>query len=440
MADYLTTDTELTSVANAIRTKGGTSAALVYPAGFVSAIEAIPTGIAPTGTISITENGTVDVTQYATADVNVSGGGGNPTADENDVIFIDYDGTIRYSYTAANFANLTAMPENPTHDGLTAQGWNWSLSDAKTFVATHKQLIIGQLYDTDDTKSRLYIYIAGDIYNSPKFYWYQSGDMVINFGDGTVESFTGVGNKNTTHTYSQPGLYIVSFDVANNEVMRFGFSDNGYNVFGETGTSNAYNGILKKVELGSRIQFGGALNYYSFYGCYALETITIPNHINNLGQRTFYNCYSLKSITIPSTVTSFYDYVLYNAYTLKKVSLPKGININANYFVYNNYALDRFIIPDGCVSLGNYNLCNAYCIKTIIVPSTVTRIGSNFASSAKSLQYVYMYSSTPPSIGSFLFSSASSNYVISVPAGSKTTYDAASNWSNVASHIVERSA
>ena len=44
MADYLTTDTELASVANAIRTKGGTSSPLVYPAGFVSAIEAIPTG------------------------------------------------------------------------------------------------------------------------------------------------------------------------------------------------------------------------------------------------------------------------------------------------------------------------------------------------------------------------------------------------------------
>ena len=44
MSDYLTTDTELTSIANAIRTKGGTSASLVYPTGFVSAIEAIPQG------------------------------------------------------------------------------------------------------------------------------------------------------------------------------------------------------------------------------------------------------------------------------------------------------------------------------------------------------------------------------------------------------------
>lgn len=44
MADYITTDIELTSIADAIRTKGGTSASLVYPAEFVSAIEAIPTG------------------------------------------------------------------------------------------------------------------------------------------------------------------------------------------------------------------------------------------------------------------------------------------------------------------------------------------------------------------------------------------------------------
>ncbi len=44
MADYLTTDTELTSIANAIRSKGGTSARLSFPAGFVSAINAISTG------------------------------------------------------------------------------------------------------------------------------------------------------------------------------------------------------------------------------------------------------------------------------------------------------------------------------------------------------------------------------------------------------------
>ena len=44
MANYLTTDTDLTAVANAIRTKGGTSAQLTFPQGFVDAIAAIQTG------------------------------------------------------------------------------------------------------------------------------------------------------------------------------------------------------------------------------------------------------------------------------------------------------------------------------------------------------------------------------------------------------------
>ena len=44
LVDSTQLDTDLTSVANAIRTKGGTSAQLAFPAGFVSAIEAIQTG------------------------------------------------------------------------------------------------------------------------------------------------------------------------------------------------------------------------------------------------------------------------------------------------------------------------------------------------------------------------------------------------------------
>lgn len=42
--EYKTNTNELTSVANAIRTKGGTSAQLEYPNGFISAIQNIPSG------------------------------------------------------------------------------------------------------------------------------------------------------------------------------------------------------------------------------------------------------------------------------------------------------------------------------------------------------------------------------------------------------------
>lgn len=44
LVDSSQLDADLTSVANAIRTKGGTSASLAFPADFVSAIGAIPSG------------------------------------------------------------------------------------------------------------------------------------------------------------------------------------------------------------------------------------------------------------------------------------------------------------------------------------------------------------------------------------------------------------
>lgn len=44
MAEYLATDSDMTKVADAIRAKGGTTAALAWPDGYKKAIDAIQTG------------------------------------------------------------------------------------------------------------------------------------------------------------------------------------------------------------------------------------------------------------------------------------------------------------------------------------------------------------------------------------------------------------
>lgn len=70
MSKVLVNDTDLGGIANAIRRKNGGST-LYKPSEMAAAVDAIPTGITPTGTKSITENGTYDVTNYASANVNV---------------------------------------------------------------------------------------------------------------------------------------------------------------------------------------------------------------------------------------------------------------------------------------------------------------------------------------------------------------------------------
>ena len=62
MAEYLTNTTDLTSVANAIRTKGGTTELLTYPDGFVTAIQAISLGIVPQIIVTVSAGATVTAT------------------------------------------------------------------------------------------------------------------------------------------------------------------------------------------------------------------------------------------------------------------------------------------------------------------------------------------------------------------------------------------
>lgn len=63
MAEYLTNTTDLTKVAAAIREKGGTSDPLVYPDGFVTAIQAIQTGVELKIIVSVTSGAAVTATK-----------------------------------------------------------------------------------------------------------------------------------------------------------------------------------------------------------------------------------------------------------------------------------------------------------------------------------------------------------------------------------------
>ena len=78
MADYKVAGADLVSVADAIRTKGGTSDQLVFPDGFVDAIGDIPTGQPPVlVTKNITANGTYQASSdnadgYSSVTVNIA--------------------------------------------------------------------------------------------------------------------------------------------------------------------------------------------------------------------------------------------------------------------------------------------------------------------------------------------------------------------------------
>ena len=108
MSKVLVEESNLTAIASAIRSKLG--AQTTYkPGQMATAIGTIPTGVTPTGTVSITQNGTVDVTSYASAAVNVPNT--YAPADEGKVVS---SGAL-----VAQTARASAITANGTYDTTT---------------------------------------------------------------------------------------------------------------------------------------------------------------------------------------------------------------------------------------------------------------------------------------------------------------------------------
>ena len=303
---------------------------------------------------------------FATDIGTIPSGGGGSSATRKDVNFYDYDGTIVNSYTAADFANLTELPENPTHEGLTAQGWNWSLSDAKTYVASYGNLDIGQMYVTSDSKTRFHISLSkGRLKPYLGLTGNSSGTAVsIDWGDGsTAESVTlNTSTIYTPHEYASDGEYVVSITVTSGTISLTGSASNYANLFRKSSSPNAnndkvYANVLTKAELGTGVTFIGK---YAFSYCYSLTSVTIPSTVTSIINGVFSYCYSLTSITIPSEVSSIGSTVFQQCYGLGFIKFESTTppTVSASN-TWDGLPTDCIIyVPSG--SLSTYTSANNY--------------------------------------------------------------------------------
>ena len=347
---------------------------------------------------TITQNDTYDTTNYNRITVNVSSGGGTGGSD---VIFYDYDGTVVASYSAADFANLSAMPANPTHAGLTAQGWNWSLADAKTYVAANGKLNIGQMYITSDGKTRLYCVIPKDnLILDLYLYLDEDTELDIDWGDDSEhETWTyDEGEAYKLHTYSDGGNYTVAITVVQGG---FGLAD----------SDGRYGNRLKRVEFGSGVT---TIDYQTFYECNALSSITIPNSVASIDEGAFSNCSALSSITIPDSVTSIGVNAFYECSALSFIAIPNSVtSIDGNTFERCS-ALSSITIPDSVDSIGEYAFSGCSSLSSITIPDSVTTIWGNAFYECSALSSITIPDSVT-TIDGYTFYGCSSLSSITIP-------------------------
>ena len=404
-------DRIITAVGNAyskVSQKGGTVPASQTVANLATAIDSIPAG----------------------------GGGATPSAKPNDVTFIDYDGSILYSYSLAEAQALTDLPTLPSHDGLVCQGWNWTLEAIK---ALNSPVTVGAMYITDDGATRLHIRIATVGRMTVPLYIGQtvSNGVSIDWGDGsTTQTLPGTENVNTSHTYSEPGNYVISLMPQDGCTLSLGSGTSSNCVIGSTTNyDKVYCNMLQDVSIGKNVT---GVNVFAFYYCYSLASITIPDGVTSIGNYAFYDCRSLASITIPNGVTSIGINVFYNCYSLANITIPDGVTSIGNSAFGECYSLASITIPNGVTSIGNSAFVDCYSFASITIPAGVKSIGTYAFSSCFGMRYYDFSACTaiPTLSNKNAFNKIPSDCQMLIPSALYNNWKSATNWATYASYMV----
>ena len=372
---------KLTAIADAIRAKSGTT-------------------------------GTMTLAEMPDRIAAIQTGGGSSSASPNDVNFYDYDGTLVASYSLSEAHSLTALPDGPAHEGLTFQGWNYTLEKVKAFT---RPMNVGAMYITDDGKTRLRIRIAAEGRMNVPLYISQTvaNGVTIDWGDGSAtQTLAGRGNVNTTHTYASIGDYVITLDPVDGCTLGFGAGFSSYCVMGSTGNSGkVYCNILQSVQIGAGVTSIGS---YAFSYCYSLASITIPDSVTRIDSYVFNDCHSLASITIPDSVTRIDNNAFSSCYSLASITIPDRVTRIGSYAFRYCSSLTSITIPVRVIIIDSYAFQSSYSLASITIPDSVTSIGSNAFGTCSSLASITIPVSVT-SIGSYAFSYCYSLARITIP-------------------------
>ena len=366
------------------------------------------------------------------------GGGGSSSASPNDVNFYDYDGTLVASYSLTEAQSLTALPDGPTHDGLTFQGWNYTLEKVKAFT---RPMNVGAMYITDDGKTRLHIRIWDTARSNVPLYISQTvaNGVTIDWGDGSAtQTLAGTGNVNATHQYTAEGDYTITLDPADGCTLGLGTASTSYCVMGSTGNNGkVYCNLLQDVQIGANVT---SIDNAAFYYCYSLSSISIPASVTSISNYAFQNCYALASISIPASVTSIGSSAFYGC-SLSSISIPAGVTSIGNAAFSSCPSLSSVTIPAGVKSINDSAFSYCHSLSSISIPASVKNINSSAFQNCYGMAEYHLLPTTPPTLSNTnAFNGIPSDCIIYVPKGCLEAYQNATNWATYASKMKEEAA
>lgn len=331
------------------------------------------------------------------------------------VTFIDFDGTVLYSYSVKEYAQLTELPAGPTHwEHLNFIGWTHTLEETQN----NREQIIGARYELKEP-DKYYFTIVVDNYECSITENSNQVNATIDWGDGTIDVYPTSYNI-LTHRYEKNGEYEVC-------------------VYGSILPNNHYT----RISLPITYNFSDIFIKNSYYP-YNPESVTYPNYHSKVMYRlgetlgTFVNMTGLEWLVVTDRLTA-------TSINIGQSARLRGCNFNdkitsiASRQNLNCFQLCR--LPNN--STIKIPVLTMSGLQELYIPNSITTLGTEISVIPNNAQKIHIMRSVVKDgdITTMTFNYASeisnANIAISfyVPSDSLEAYKTATNWSAIADRI-----
>ena len=126
-----------------------------------------------------------------------------------------------------------------------------------------------------------------------------------------------------------------------------------------------------------------------FRDCTSLEKLTIMGDVE-IGERAFENCGKLWDIHLPDNLAEIYNGVFNSCKSLVKIKLPKNLSAIGDSAFASCDHLERIDIPNGVTRIDDQVFAGCTALVEINIPDSVSRIGKNVFKDCTSLKSVHI--------------------------------------------------
>lgn len=155
----------------------------------------------------------------------------------------------------------------------------------------------------------------------------------------------------------------------------------------------------------------------------------IPDGVTSIGYAAFQGCSDLKSVTIPPIVASIGSYAFQNCSGLTSVTIPESVTTIGNGAFNGCYGLTSINIPTKLTSIEPNTFQNCSGLTSVTIGAYVTKIGYQAFSGCSKLTDLYCEALNAPTATYAFKDFNTTNVTLHVPASSLDIYSQTEPWS-----------